>query len=110
MHLRFPPLLRAAISSAGWTPAEFSRRVGRSPSYVYGLVNGRHFQPPKDGAALRAWAEVLGLEGKPAEAFVLAALLDRCPEEVRRAFMRLERAGERRTVGRAGAARHGVIG
>lgn len=79
-------------------PIDFARRINRTPSYVYGLVNGRHFKPPKDAAALREWAVVLGLSQPATRRFLLAAALERCPIEVRdefRRLRRLERAGRR---------------
>lgn len=92
---RFHQELSAAIQAAGITPAEFARRIRRSSGYVYGLVHGRRFRPPKEVAALRQWAGVLGLSESRQRGFVLAGLVEHCPEEVRSELNRLRRAAGR---------------
>lgn len=105
----FPAALRSALVGAGLLPVDFAGMVGRTPSYVYGLVNGRHFRPPKDKVELERWADVLRLDGHPRRDFLLFAFLDRGPEFVRAEFLRLRRIEARMEPGSLGESDSGGI-
>jgi hypothetical protein len=95
MGYAFPPLLRRHLDHAGMLPIDFARRIGKSPAYVYCILGGT-LRTTGDDAELCRWAAVLGLSGAIADAFVLTALLDRCPERVRAEFTRLHRTEKHR--------------
>ena len=81
--LTFGRYLDSLIERAGWSKAEFARRVKASPQSVSNITNDIR-TPPADDVA--DWADALGLRGVERQRFLDLAAIAHLPPAVRPQF------------------------
>ena len=72
--------------------AALARRLRVKPPFVFAIRKGERGIPPKRA---EAWADALDLTGSERRAFIIAALLPKCPEQIQEYVRELE--GRRKT-------------
>jgi transcriptional regulator with XRE-family HTH domain len=80
-------ILTQQMERRGISAAALARRLRIKPPFVFAVRKGERGIPPKRADA---WADALDLAGLERRAFIIAALLPRCPEQIQEYVRELE--------------------
>lgn len=80
-------LIALHMERRGLSAAALARRLGLKPPFVFAVKKGERGIPRK---RVEAWAEALELTGADRRAFIIAALLSKCPPQIQDYVRELE--------------------